>query len=215
MKKARPFIPYFFIAVFAVVFIRSEKHKHPVSMPEGSTIFDTSVMMLNEFVREGQDTNLGFSHIDEVDLAWIDTTVGIDLYYLREDSLDHSTRPIDASLRSSITFQLTDRGWQPVAFDDSNIIAAAIRNHRPRQPASKDTSIILVEAPSTETELVLEHSKTGTHLIPTPELRRVVGDVLPLDVSNPSAPIDEGAFVFALRKYSENELHHLGPLNKP
>jgi hypothetical protein len=200
-------------------------------MPEGSTIFDTSVMMLNEFVREGQDTNLGFSHIDEVDLAWIDTTVGIDLYYLREDSLDHSTRPIDsnlidlhrriypvyvgASLRSSITFQLTDRGWQPVAFDDSNIIAAAIRNHRPRQPASKDTSIILVEAPSTETELVLEHSKTGTHLIPTPELRRVVGDVLPLDVSNPSAPIDEGAFVFALRKYSENELHHLGPLNKP
>jgi hypothetical protein len=188
-------------------------------------------MMLNEFVREGQDTNLGFSHIDEVDLAWIDTTVGIDLYYLREDSLDHSTRPIDsnlidlhrriypvyvgASLRSSITFQLTDRGWQPVAFDDSNIIAAAIRNHRPRQPASKDTSIILVEAPSTETELVLEHSKTGTHLIPTPELRRVVGDVLPLDVSNPSAPIDEGAFVFALRKYSENELHHLGPLNKP
>src|SRR6188768_3842210 len=139
MKKVRPFIPYFFIALVAVVFIRLDKPKHPVAMREGSTIFDTALMMLQEFVEEGQDTNLGFSDINEFDLAWIDTTRGINLYYLREDSLLRSGMPIDShmvnlhrriypvfvgdSLRSAITFQRTPFGWQPVSFDDGNIIA--------------------------------------------------------------------------------------------
>jgi hypothetical protein len=219
MKKARPFIPYFFIAVLAVVFIRFQRSPHPVPMPEGSTIYDTAVMMLREFVRDGQDTNLGFSDIDEVDLAWIDTTRGINMYYLREDSLLRSGMPMDShlidlhrriypiyvgnSLRSAVTFQRTSFGWQPVSFDDSNIIATAI-NSLPNQPdPDGELPLIIIEAPFVQTQLVRKKDSSGTHFIASLELERVMGKSLPLtEIGAPKKHHKERSFLSGLKKYS-------------
>ena len=226
MKKVRPFIPYFFIAVLAVVFVRMDAPKHPVKMPEGSTIYDTALMMLSEFVHDGQDTNLGFSDIDEVDLAWIDTSRGINLYYMREDSLLRSGMPIDShlvdlhrriypvyvgnSLRSAITFQRTHAGWQPVSFDDSNIIVTALKGLPAGPQQNKDTSIILIEAPFVEVKLVLDHSDTGSSFIPTAELLAVIGKETPLDTAKPNINMEDSLFLSGLKTHVQ--YRHTHPL---
>jgi hypothetical protein len=216
MKKTRPFIPYLFIAAFAFVFIRASEPVRPPPLPKGSTIYDTALAMLKEFVTECNDSNLGFSDFTELKYARIDTTKGIDLYYLREDSLLQSGLPIDSqlidlhrrlypvfvrdSLRSTITFQRTRFGWKPVAFDDGNIITEAIKKF-PAQPGPENETVMLIEAPFVETELVREHSSTHNYFTPTPELLDVVGPETPLDTAKPHVHIDESLFLAALKTH--------------
>src|ERR1043165_7403070 len=91
------------------------------------TIYDTAILMLQEFVKDNQDWDLGFANVDEVMRARIAVDQGIEIYYLEEDSLFKSELPIDSqiirlgrtvfpvyvgdSLKASITFDSTRGGW--------------------------------------------------------------------------------------------------------
>lgn len=220
----RIFIPYFCIAVLGVMVLSSQKHTTPEPMPAGSTIFDTALKMLQEFVIEGQDTNLGFKNPQDVLGARIDTNQGVDIYYLREDSLLHSDMPIDSqivklnrraypvylgdSLRSTITFMHAQNGWLPVMFDDYKMMESII-NDLPKRTSLKSLkhSYALVEAPFVQTQLSLKRETSGTSVLPNRAIHRVMGNTVPLaNISRPYDPIKANVFAQGLKAYSRKRI---------
>lgn len=188
-----------------------------------TTVYDTAVWMLQEFVIKNQDWDLGFSDSAEVMKARIAINEGIDVYYLQEDSLLKSKLPIDSQLvklgrriypvyvggklKASITFDSTPKGWRPVIFDDSNIVAAYVRDRALSIAAHAMIRHIykLVEAPFIETELILhEDTVSGTHVVPSQSIRTEFGASMPLvPLHPPNEPdhIDAKIFLPALIRH--------------
>ncbi len=220
----RVLIPYCCIAMLVVIITSQQYTRAPEPMPPGATIYDTALKMLQEFVIEGQDTNLGFKNPQDVLGARIDTNQGVDIYYLREDSLLKCGLPIDSqiiklnrraypvylgdSLRSTITFMHAKNGWLPVMFDDNKMMETII-NDLPKSTPLKllKQSYAIVEAPFVQTHLTLRHDTTGTSIIPSTAIRRVMGKTMPLaTISRPNEPIRANTFVEALKHYSMNRI---------
>ncbi|MEP7233846.1 MAG: hypothetical protein ABI778_01000, partial [Ignavibacteriota bacterium] len=182
-------------------------------------IYDTAVMMLREFIREGNDSNLGFKNFDELDSAYLKIDEGINVYYLIEDSLLRSTNPLDShlvklgrrifpvyyhdQLRSAITFDTTRTGWRPAVFDAGDIIAPYIAQKILIATAEEVAkSFFLVEAPFVHNDLIFEHDSTGDHVLPTTELKRELGSDYP--TTAPMAlikPIDKNDFLDHLKQH--------------
>ncbi|MDP4237648.1 MAG: hypothetical protein Q8919_14485, partial [Bacteroidota bacterium] len=131
------YFPLLLAAVLCAALASSCGSQHHNDRP--LTIYDTAVLMLKEFVREGPDTNLGIKNFDELDHLILRRDYGVQVYLLLEDSLvaDDSVIHIDHhmlkmgrriypvfyhnQLRSTITFDSTPKGWHPTVFDDSNV----------------------------------------------------------------------------------------------
>jgi len=193
------------------------------------TSYDTAILMLQEFIIDNQDWDLGFANKDEVMRARIAVDQGIEVYYLEEDTLFKSEQPIDSqiiklgrtvypvyvgdSLKASITFDSTRGGWYPVIFDDSNLIAAYIRDRALSMAAHAIIRHLykLIEVPSIQTELILhEDTVTGTQVVPSQSIRTEFGASMPLaPLHPPNEPdhIDAKIFLPALIRHIA-ELEH-------
>lgn len=221
MKTLRTLIPYFCIAVIASVVLFSPKEKpKPPQLPKGKALYDTSLLMLKEFVLECNDSNLGFSNFADLDSMRIDTNRAIRIYCLREDSLLQSDMPLDShlvklnrkvypvyvhdKLRASITFQRSDFGWEPVLFSDSNIMAMALQELPAKVPAAPLTeSAMIVEAPFAKTRFTRYQDEKGWHCIPTADLKKTVAKNNP--IAKPKAnknQMDEADFLGGLRSHT-------------
>ena len=222
MKKYASFFLAAALGTFLV--LSSRKHEGHIISDKPLTIYDTAVMMLKEFIIEGQDSNLGFKNFAELDEAELRVSDSIRVYYLLEDSLLQNKSPLDSQLvrlnrcifpvyyhnqlRSSITFDLTKHGWKPVIFDDSNVIAPYIKKkHDPPTAAVIVREFAVVEAPFVHNDLIIERDNTGDHILPTKELRREMGADLPapggmMDLT----PVGKNEFVKDLQQHMHKVL---------
>src|ERR1041385_4360901 len=90
-------IGVFFAAAIFLLWQTKQPVKVKLQASLHPTVFDTAILMLQEFVKGG-DMNLGFASMGEVLNAHISVSDGIEMYYLREDSLMDSNWPIDSQI---------------------------------------------------------------------------------------------------------------------
>ncbi|MDP4219021.1 MAG: hypothetical protein Q8896_01155 [Bacteroidota bacterium] len=211
--------PYLSLCLLGVVIWHTSQNRPPRETSK-LTIYDTAIYMLQDFVIDDSDWNLGFSSRQEVMKARIDTSGGgIDFYYMRKDSLlagklsvdtlliklHRRVYPVfvDSVLHAAITFDSTRNGWQPVMFDDSNIISACIADRRKQpNPHEGRHTYSIVLTPFIHLELVVEHDSTGNHVLVTAALRTEMGKDLPGGgAAADLTPISEEVFVDSLRHH--------------
>jgi hypothetical protein len=218
---------YFFFIIFAAglcAVLASSCAKKVSDKP--LTIYDTSLLMLAEFIKEGPDSNLGFSNFDELDHIHLGRPINV--YRLLEDSLvtdlkdtlvgteslhaDHHLilegRKIFPvfyleKLRSAITFDTTPFGWRPTYFDDSNVF----REIQADEVALKDslekdsTEYGVMVAPSIQDYIALKRTKKGDYILPRKELSIQMQENYPSSGQNAFAPIKKSDFYEGLRKH--------------
>jgi hypothetical protein len=210
-------------AFFAVVIFLAWQTKKPVklSVQLHQTVFDTAILMLQEFVKGG-DADLGFANMGEVLNAHISVTDGIEMYYLREDSLMGSNWPIDSQivklnrkiypvfsgtkLCASVTFDSTVKGWQPLVFEDSTGVNAYLDDKAKGTAATpgRKPNYIIIVVPFLNENLVMEQSATGTRIVATATLERTMGETMPLVDIEPATNrkhISINLFTNGLKRY--------------
>jgi hypothetical protein len=206
-------------AGFGIVFVITSMNKPAKPDPQPvQTVFDTALMMLKEFIVEGNDSNLGFHNFDELDSSSIRQDEAIDEYYLREDTLLSSAKsfeqelipvgrkiyPVYAgnNLRSAITFQSTPGGWKPIIFANAQEIDKYIADRHSASDTSKRIySYIMM--PFIHSDVILRKSTKSAAILRTHELEVEEGEDLPPPVTaNDGLMIDEGKFVTGL-------IHHM------
>jgi hypothetical protein len=151
----------------------SRESTQSVATQKQTTIYDTAVSVLQDFVHGG-DFRLGFSDTTELANARIDTSQGIRINVLLEDSLiggdldttslidvHRTIYPVYAkgSLRSAITFDSTPTGWGPVRFADAAHIRRYIDFHNHESGGRLKGH--LVEIPSLDAEVYLTGLNNG------------------------------------------------------
>ncbi len=218
MKRYSSF--FLVAAIGSVLFLSQFKHT-PEKPDRPLTIYDTAVKMLKEFIIQANDTNLGFSaaQFAQLDEAQIHVDEGVNIFYLIQDSLIKSKNPLDShlvslgrrifpvyyrdSLRSTITFDTSSTGWSPVIFDDSNIIAPFVRDHRHApKPGEGNHTYKMVMAPSIHDVVIIERDSLGDHILPTKELKLEMGEDYPGKMPLADIrPIGKQAFIDSLKHH--------------
>jgi hypothetical protein len=176
--------------------------------------------MLKDFVLIGHDPHLGFTTELEANGLWIDLNAGIRIYYLREDTLLQSTRSLDSQLIdlkrivypvyshigtvqkfcSSITFDSSALGWQPIIFEDSNLLAPFLKD---RAKSQTGASYAMAQAEFINDDIIFKRSAKGEEILPTKELRNELGTDFPQSATATlDEPVDGGRFVTGL-------VHHM------
>jgi hypothetical protein len=200
----------FLAAAVALAFMLSSIFKPVKPAPPQQTIFDTALMMLKEFIVIGNDSNLGFKNFDELATATIRLDEGIDVYYLREDSLLAGKRTFEEELipmgrkiypvyagnqlRSAITFTQTPSGWKPANFENAQEIDEYIADrHATTDPSKKYTYIVM---PFIHSDIVMKNTAAKEQFLTTPELQVEAGADIPS--ANISPAIERDDFVTGL-----------------
>ena len=197
--------------LLAVVIFFSPKER-PFIPPAAPTVFDTAVSILNDFIDAG-DHQLGFADSNDAVGAYIDTTRGIQVMYLREDSfiargldtgsildVHRKIYPVlsrDSVIRSTITFDSTPNGWEPVEFAEVAMLRSLVNFPR------KDSRAVvrqIVEAPFLREDFLIGTAANGKRTIVMPrDIAGRIRDKLP-QYERDSVAIEDSAFARTVKE---------------
>lgn len=151
--------------------------------------------MLQEFITEGNDSNLGFKNFEELNRAYIKVDEGLPIFGLIIDSMLDNGSPLDSHLvhfnariypvyvgnvlHSAITFDTVFHQWRPIIFDDAKVLGTYGEDLHDSTSKTKSQDYAFVDAQLINTDFVLKHDTKGDHVLTTSGLKRQLGKDFP------------------------------------